>query len=108
MSTQSEKVNILKNAVDTRDLKELVYRCLPEQGAVEVQNDVPGKEHAWHVHDTDETLIILEGSVRFYWTDNEAVCTSGDVIVLPRHARHGSVALEDGAKYIIAFNHISI
>lgn len=90
--------------VDTSNLRPLIDRLLPDQGAIEVQRDVPGKEHAWHSHDTDETLVILDGSVRFYWDRGETICTRGTVISLPAGMVHGSVALEEGATYLIAFH----
>ncbi|MEM9032130.1 MAG: cupin domain-containing protein, partial [Pseudomonadota bacterium] len=70
----------------------------------EVQRDQPGKEHAWHDHETDETLVIIDGSVRFYWEGGEKVCGKGMVISLPAGTRHGSVALDQGATYLIAFH----
>lgn len=85
------------------DLHQLVEKLLPDQGCIEVQRDVPGKEHAWHTHETDETLVIIEGAVRFYWECGERICTPGTVISLPCGVRHGSVALEHGATYLIAF-----
>ena len=80
----------------------LIAKMLPRQGCVEVQHDQPGKEHAWHTHPTDETLVILEGSVRFYFEGGERICRSGDVIHLPAFKRHGSIALDDGCVYLIA------
>lgn len=85
-----------------RDQGSLVRKLLPHQGSIEVQHDQGGKEHAWHTHPTDETLVILEGSVRFYSEQGERVCERGDVINLPVGVRHGSVALEGGAVYLIA------
>lgn len=89
---------------DTENLRPLIEKLLPDQGAIEVQRDVPGKEHAWHSHDTDETLVILDGSVRFYWDQGEKICSKGTVISLPAGMKHGSVALENGATYLIAFH----
>lgn len=80
----------------------IISKLLPRQGSIEVQHDQPGKEHAWHTHPTDETLVILEGSVRFYHEAGERICQPGDVIHLPAGLRHGSVALDDGAVYLIA------
>jgi quercetin dioxygenase-like cupin family protein len=88
---------------DTTDLRDLIDRLLPDQGAIEVQRDVAGKEHAWHSHDTDETLVILDGSVQFYWDQGERICGRGTVISLPAGMVHGSVALDEGATYLIAF-----
>ena len=84
------------------DYEGLVRQLLPYQGSIEVQHDQGGKEHAWHVHPTDETLVILEGSVRFYSEEGERVCERGDVINLPSGVRHGSIALDGGAIYLIA------
>ncbi|WP_082735852.1 cupin domain-containing protein [Polycladidibacter stylochi] len=86
------------------DWSQLMQILLPSQGAIEVQNDQPGKEFPWHEHNCDETLVILEGSLRFYWEGGERICHPGDVICLPKGMRHGSVALENGAKYIIAMH----
>lgn len=80
----------------------IISQILPHQGSIEVQNDQPGKEHAWHTHPTDETLVILEGSVKFYFDDGERICKSGDIIHLPANKRHGSIALDEGCIYLIA------
>lgn len=95
---------IFSMETDTSNLAPLVEKLLPDQGAIEVQRDVPGKEHAWHTHETDETLVIIDGSVRFYWDQGEKVCGKGTVISLPAGTPHGSVALDDGATYLIAFH----
>ena len=95
---------IFSASVDTSDLRPLVEKLLPDQGCIEVQRDVEGKEHAWHKHDTDETLVIIDGRVRFYWDQGEKICGPGTVISLPAGTMHGSVALEGGATYLIAFH----
>ena len=89
-------------ATPLSDAAGLIAKMLPRQGSIEVQHDQPGKEHAWHTHPTDETLVILEGSVRFYFEGGERICRSGDVIHLPAFKRHGSIALDDGCVYLIA------
>ncbi len=99
---------IFSTEVDTSNLRPLLERLLPDQGAIEVQRDVEGKEHGWHTHQTDETLVILEGRVRFYWDQGEQVCTPGTVISLPAGMIHGSVALEGGATYLIAFHSVDL
>jgi quercetin dioxygenase-like cupin family protein len=109
MNILSDKaVKIRKNAADVKNISNLINMCLPKQGAIEVQNDAYGKEHAWHQHDTNETIILLEGSLKFYWHENEVECKAGDVIELPKGVKHGSIALENGAKYIITFEKVSI
>ncbi|QIE43570.1 cupin domain-containing protein (plasmid) [Rhodobacteraceae bacterium SC52] len=99
---------IFSTHVDTSDLRPLLMRLLPDQGSIEVQRDVEGKEHAWHRHATDETLVVLEGSVRFYWDQGEKICGPGTVISLPAGMLHGSVALEGGAVYLIAFHSVNL
>jgi len=94
---------IFSTNVDTSNLRPLIEQLLPDQGSIEVQRDVAGKEHAWHSHDTDETLVIIDGKVRFYWDQGEKICEPGTVISLPAGMMHGSVALEGGATYLIAF-----
>jgi quercetin dioxygenase-like cupin family protein len=101
-------VRIHFGKVDVSDLPAVITKTLPDQGAIEVQRDVPGKEHFWHRHRTDETLIILEGRLRFYWDQGEMVCAPGDVISLPAGTHHGSEALDRGATYLIAFHHVSL
>lgn len=81
--------------------------CLPEQGAIEVQKDRPWKEHDWHEHQTDETLIVISGSFEFEWREGKAVCSEGDLIELPSGVRHRSKALQAGASYIIAMRMIT-
>ena len=99
---------IFSTTIDTSDLRPLIERLLPDQGCIEVQRDVAGKEHAWHRHATDETLVILDGRVRFYWDQGETVCGPGTVISLPAGTLHGSVALEGGATYLIAFHNADL
>lgn len=99
---------IFSTRVDTSNLRPLIEQLLPDQGAIEVQRDVPGKEHAWHNHETDETLVIIDGAVRFYWDQGEKICSKGTVISLPAGMMHGSVALEDGATYLIAFHNAKL
>lgn len=96
-------IEVKHRDISSDNLMQVIEMCLPEQGAIEVQHDQPGKEHPWHSHDTDETIILLSGSLKFYWEGGEIICKSGDVINLPKGERHGSIAMDKGAKYIIAF-----
>lgn len=93
---------------DPKNIIDLISKTLPDQGCVEVQRDVPGKEHIWHRHKTDETIVVLDGSLRFYWEQGDRLCFPGDVISLPAGSLHGSQALDDGATYLIAFHHVNI
>ncbi|MGP9819827.1 cupin domain-containing protein [Salinarimonas sp. NSM] len=101
-------IEILREKVDPARAWSLISAALPEQGCVEVQRDQAGKEHAWHMHGTDETIVVLDGSLRFYWEDGEEICGPGDVIRLPSGARHGSIALDTGAIYMIAMRDVEL
>lgn len=94
--------------VDVSDIAGLIERLLPDQGCIEVQRDVPGREHAWHMHDVDETIVVIDGALKFYWENGEQICGPGDVVSLPAKTRHGSVAQEHGATYLIAFQPVRI
>ena len=105
---QNSNVRIRSSLVNPKDLMSIINSCLPKQGAIEVQHDQEGKEHSWHTHDTDETIIVLDGMLRFYWENGEDTCQAGDVIELPKGARHGSIAINGDAKYIITFERINL
>ncbi len=74
---------------------------LPEQGSIEIQQDMPNKYHSWHYHKTSETIIMLKGALTFYCNDREFDCDSSSVITLPCELKHASRAHEDGAVYLI-------
>lgn len=93
--------------ISVKDIGALIYSILPDQGCVEIQRDAAGKEHTWHTHQIDETLIVLEGALRFYWPEGEHIFQEGVVISLPAGTPHGSVAMEGGATYLIAFRPLS-
>ncbi|MFM2149072.1 MAG: hypothetical protein RLZZ187_1378 [Pseudomonadota bacterium] len=94
--------------VDVSDIAALIQRLLPDQGCIEVQRDVPGREHGWHMHEVDETIVVIDGELRFYWDDGEQLCGPGDVVSLPAKTRHGSIAQDRGATYLIAFQPVRI
>ncbi len=99
---------IHQSKVDPQNIAGIILKSLPDQGCVEVQRDVAGKEHAWHKHEVDETIVVLDGALRFYWEEGERVCFPGDVISLPAHSPHGSQALDKGATYLIAFHNVTL
>jgi quercetin dioxygenase-like cupin family protein len=99
---------IHQSKVDPANIDAIILKSLPDQGCVEVQRDVAGKEHAWHQHEVDETIIVLGGALRFYWEEGERVCFPGDVINLPARSPHGSQALDNGATYLIAFHNVQL
>ncbi|QIN84428.1 cupin domain-containing protein [Rubrobacter tropicus] len=89
------------------ELEMAVMELLPETGSVEVQRDTPGREHETHTHPTDETLLIVDGSITFRYDDEEAACTSGDRLLLPEGTKHSSVAGEEGCVYVIALETVA-
>jgi len=99
---------IFSPRLETADLRPLLKQLLPDQGSIEIHRDVAGKEHAWHRHGADETLVILDGYVRFYWDQGERLCGPGTMISLPAGTMHGTVALEGGATYAIAFHQVNL
>lgn len=96
-------MKIIKKAIDVNSLNEFIYKVLPDQGYVEIQNDIAGKEHVWHQHPNDETILVLKGGLSFYADGVEQNCYAGDAVLLPSGTMHGSIALETGAVYMIAF-----
>lgn len=102
------EVRIRTQIADIANLTSLINACLPLQGCIEIQHDNSKKEHAWHTHETDETIIVLDGSLRFYWSGGETICKAGDIIELPKGTQHGSIALDGGATYIITFEPVSL
>lgn len=88
-------------------LADAVLELLPETGSVEVQRDTPGREHRTHTHPTDETLLIVDGAIKFYWDGDEAECDSGDRLLLPAGTPHGSVAGPSGCVYVIAMETVA-
>lgn len=97
-----------RSRVDPSNIAGLIRRTLPDQGKVTIQRDVSGKEHVWHRHESDETIVVLEGGLRFYWDEGECYCRRGDVISLPAGKIHGTVALNGGAVYLIAWHAFAI
>lgn len=74
---------------------------IPKIGTIKVRRDPPGHVHATHTHDTDEVLLILEGSLTFAVGDRTASCYSGDRLILPVNTQHSSVAGSEGCLYLI-------
>jgi mannose-6-phosphate isomerase-like protein (cupin superfamily) len=101
-------IRILERHVPVPELPALLLDVLPKQGCIELQQDTPGKLHDWHSHDTDETLIVLHGTLDFEWERGRQECRPGDVIVLPAGCRHRSVATSNGALYLIAFRRLDV
>jgi quercetin dioxygenase-like cupin family protein len=101
-------IRVLTNRVPALELPPTLLNALPQQGCIELQHDAPGKEHPWHTHENDETLIIIAGALHFCWEEGSRICKAGDVIELPAGMRHGSIALDEGATYVIAFRKLGL
>ena len=95
-------MKIIRNALNLDSMSRALKACLPRQGSIEVQRDEPGKIHPLHDHPTDETIVVLEGQLCFLHADQEILCMPGDAILLPARTSHGSIAMQQGAMYIIA------
>ncbi|WP_375412828.1 cupin domain-containing protein [uncultured Bradyrhizobium sp.] len=83
-------------------LEQAVQQLLPAVGSVRVRRDPAGFEHPTHEHDTDEILLIVDGTISFKSHGKTGTCNSGDRLLLPGGTRHSSVAGENGCVYIIA------
>jgi len=90
------------------NIADIVLDSLPDQGRVEIQRDAPGKEHIWHKHNRDETLVMVSGNLRFYWGGGERVCYPGDVVTIKSGTPHGSEALHSGATYLLASHRVNL
>jgi quercetin dioxygenase-like cupin family protein len=48
-----------------------------------------------HDHESEQISCIMEGALRFELEGREIVGRAGEVLVIPSHAPHSAVALED-------------
>ncbi|WP_273720162.1 MULTISPECIES: cupin domain-containing protein [unclassified Bartonella] len=94
--TKFSKIQLNKNIYD------ILKMMLPKQGSIEIQRDFPGKIHDWHTHKVDETLLIIEGELDFFYSEKRITCTPGNMIHLPANTTHKSVAADTGCIYAIA------
>ena len=86
------------------ELRQSIAHLLPpnKTNAIEVQFDLPNREHKTHQHPTDETLLIVEGEITFHWGAEQSTCRPGDRLLLPLGTPHSSVAGDNGCLYLIA------
>jgi len=87
---------------ELQNLDTVIFDMLPEQGEIKIQKDMPNKVHDWHVHDTHETLVVLQGRIKFCSQTGEKMCRPGDIIHLPKNTLHRSFASDEGAVYLIS------
>ncbi|VEJ44889.1 cupin domain-containing protein [Bartonella vinsonii] len=93
--TKFSKIKLNKNIYD------ILKMMLPEQGSIEIQRDLPRRIHDWHTHEVDETLLIIEGELDFFYREKCITCTLGNVIHLPANTKHKSIAADVGCIYAI-------
>jgi quercetin dioxygenase-like cupin family protein len=48
-----------------------------------------------HSHANEQYAWIVSGSLKIIFDDREVVLNAGEILVIPPHAAHGAVALED-------------
>ena len=64
----------------------------------------PGVIVPYHAHKKEESIIILEGKMRFNVEEELSVVESGQVITISANAIHSAATIEDeSAKILIAF-----
>ncbi|WP_273717527.1 MULTISPECIES: cupin domain-containing protein [Bartonella] len=91
-----------------KSVYDILKMMLPEQGSIEIQRDFPGKIHDWHIHHVDETLLIIEGELIFFYDEKRITCIQGDIIHLPANTKHKSIAADVGCIYAIATENLTI
>ncbi|USP03495.1 cupin domain-containing protein [Bartonella taylorii] len=62
----------------------------------------------WHTHKVDETLLIIEGELDFFYSEKRITCTLGNVIHLAANVRHKSIASNAGCIYAISMESLAI
>ncbi|MCZ0925853.1 cupin domain-containing protein [Halomonas janggokensis] len=95
----------ISGSIENISLSKLIS-LLPEQGCVELQRDGPKHTHNWHKHETDETLIIIQGNITFGIESKEVTCGPGEYVVLPAGTLHKSTASNEGCVYTICFRDV--
>ncbi|EAQ26467.1 MULTISPECIES: cupin domain-containing protein [unclassified Roseovarius] len=107
-NARNQDFSVFTSRIDTADLGPLIESSLPDQGHIEVRRDVPGKHHSQHDSETDETLIVLAGHLLCYWDSGETIAGTGSVVAFPAGFTYGTVALDEGATYLIVFDQMKM
>jgi len=69
-----------------------------------VFRDPPGQEWNDFVHRTDEYVIVAEGELRFDVGGESATCGPGDLVWIPRRARHSLKTLSpEGSVWLYGY-----
>lgn len=63
----------------------------------------PGMEFPIHKHESEQIMIVLQGSMRQRVADEEFTLCKGDVLVMESNEVHGGKASEEGCKAIDIF-----
>ena len=91
---------------DARTLHEGVHSLLPDSGVVKVVREIAHERNPLHAHDSEETLLILEGSLTLYWhrqgAEHGLRVEAGEALHLPCRIPHRSQAGPSGCLYLIA------
>lgn len=67
---------------------------LMKGGIVTYQKGHPGSNPHYHPNE-EEIAIILEGRLYFLLGDEERIIGPGDITLIPRNTKHGSISLDD-------------
>jgi len=63
--------------------------------------DEPGKKYDSHMHEHDESIWIVRGSMDFDVGSQRFQLKAGDRLTLPRGQKHAAVAGPEGCEYLI-------
>ena len=63
--------------------------------------DEPGKKYDSHMHEHDESIWIVRGSMDFDVGKQRFQLKPGDRLTLPRGQKHAAVAGPEGCEYLI-------
>ena len=88
--------NIMKSLDEMK--KELV-----KQGYSEIYEwtDNPNYEYPSHKHDTDTTLIVLEGEITVTIEGKTKKYSTGETVFVPAHKNHYAKVGSKGASYLV-------
>lgn len=95
------------NRLTLREATDAFQELVPEGGKMQLHEGKPHEISPWHRHPATETLIILEGWMRFSWIDHAAESTArwreigpGSMIHLPVNAVVKWSCLAEGCCYL--------
>lgn len=80
-----EKMNDLLSRQMISGENATISQLLLKRGAVVPRHSHVNEQYSW----------ILSGSVKFMFDDREVLLGPGDILLIPAHAPHSAIALED-------------